>query len=93
MMYSYALASEENAMADGLLDVEGAARWLGGVSRWSLYAWVNQGRLRKTKVGTRVMFKIRHLEEFVDSCNKAEARVEAHETNRKTKRRRHDSVS
>jgi excisionase family DNA binding protein len=42
-------------MTQALLSVEQAAQRLGGVSRWSIYAWLSQGRIRKTKVGSRVM--------------------------------------
>jgi excisionase family DNA binding protein len=62
---------------DFLLDVQQAAQRLGGVSRWSIYTWVAQGRLRKTKVGTRVMFRVGDLENFVRSCNEADSRIEA----------------
>lgn len=52
-----------------LLSVEEAAQRLGGVSRWSIYAWMSQGRLRKTKVGSRVMIAEDDLEQFLDACN------------------------
>lgn len=52
-----------------LYSVEDAAAFLGGVSRYSIYAWVNQGRLKKTKIGTRVMISERDLQSFLDQCN------------------------
>jgi excisionase family DNA binding protein len=52
-----------------LLSVEQAAQRLGGVSRWTIYAWLSQGRLRKTKVGSRVMIRESDLEAFVAECN------------------------
>ena len=56
-------------MAQVLLSVEEAAQKLGGVSRWSVYAWMSQGRLRKTKVGSRVMVAEGDLEAFIAQCN------------------------
>jgi excisionase family DNA binding protein len=52
-----------------LLSVEQAAERLGGVSKWSIYAWISQKRLRKTKVGSRVMIAESDLQAFVDECN------------------------
>lgn len=52
-----------------LYSVEEAAERLGGVSKWSIYSWLSQGRLIKTKVGSRVMISERHLEEFISACN------------------------
>jgi excisionase family DNA binding protein len=56
-------------MSQVLLSVEQAAQRLGGVSRWSVYAWLSQGRLRKTKVGSRVMIGESDLQAFVAGCN------------------------
>jgi excisionase family DNA binding protein len=56
-------------MTQALLSVEQAAQRLGGVSRWSIYSWLSQGRLRKTKVGGRVMIAEADLQAFIASCN------------------------
>ena len=56
-------------MSQALLSVEQAAQRLGGVSRWSIYAWLSQGRIRKTKVGSRVMIGESDLQAFVSGCN------------------------
>ncbi|MGA3136877.1 MAG: helix-turn-helix domain-containing protein [Terracidiphilus sp.] len=56
-------------MTQALLSVEQAAQRLGGVSRWSIYSWLSQGRLRKTKVGSRVMISESDLEAFLAGCN------------------------
>ena len=56
-------------MTQTLLSVEEAARRMGGVSKWSIYSWMSQGRLRKTKVGSRVMIGERDLEAFITKCN------------------------
>ena len=56
-------------MTNVLLSVEQAAERLGGVSRWTLYAWMHQGKLRKTKVGARVMVSEADLQTFLAKCN------------------------
>jgi excisionase family DNA binding protein len=61
-------------MKQVLLSVEEAAVRLGGVSRWSIYSWLSQGRLRKTKVGSRVMIAESDLESFLSACNPGKPR-------------------
>ncbi len=56
-------------MIHALLSVEQAAERLGGVSRWTIYSWLSQGRLRKTKIGSRVMIAESDLQAFIASCN------------------------
>ncbi len=56
-------------MTQTLLSVEEAAQKLGGVSRWTVYAWLSKRRLRKTKVGSRVMIAEADLEAFLLACN------------------------
>jgi excisionase family DNA binding protein len=56
-------------MSPLLLSVEQAAERLGGVSRWSVYTWMSQGRLRKTKIGSRVMIAEADLQAFIAACN------------------------
>lgn len=52
-----------------LIDIKDAARKLGGLSVWTLRAWVRDGKLKRTKVGRRVMFRESDLESFVRSQN------------------------
>jgi excisionase family DNA binding protein len=54
---------------DTLLSVEEAARRLGGLSKYTIHAWLSKGRLRRTKVGTRTMISERDLQTFLASCN------------------------
>jgi excisionase family DNA binding protein len=56
-------------MTNSLLSVEQAAERLGGISRWTLYAWMSKGKLRKTKVGSRVMVAECDLQAFLARCN------------------------
>lgn len=52
-----------------LLSVEQAAERLGGVSVWSVYNWLSKGKIRKTKIGSRVMISETDLQAFIESCN------------------------
>jgi excisionase family DNA binding protein len=56
-------------MTNVLLSVEEAAERLGGVSRWTVYTWMSQKRLRKTKIGSRVMISENDLQAFIARCN------------------------
>jgi excisionase family DNA binding protein len=38
---------------DRLYSVSEAAKVLGGISKWTIHAWLSQGRLQRTKVGGR----------------------------------------
>jgi excisionase family DNA binding protein len=40
-----------------LYSVEGAAKKLGGVSKFTIYAWLSRGTLERTKVGGRTMIR------------------------------------
>jgi len=50
---------------DTLLSVEEAARRLGGISKWTVHAWLSQGKLRRTKVGGRTMIRESELARVV----------------------------
>jgi excisionase family DNA binding protein len=52
-----------------LLSVEEAARRLGGLSIYTIHAWLSSGKIRRTKVGSRTMIRESDLQAFVDSCN------------------------
>ena len=47
---------------EALLSVEEAARKLGGISKWTVHAWLAKGKLRRTKVGSRTMIRESELE-------------------------------
>jgi excisionase family DNA binding protein len=55
---------------DELFDIPETARRLGNVSTWTVRAWINQGRIRKTKVGARTMVSASALREFLEECQK-----------------------
>ena len=52
-----------------LINIKAASRKLGGLSVWTLRAWVRDGKLKQTKVGRRIMFRESDLESFVRSQN------------------------
>jgi len=54
---------------DELLSVEEAARRLGGLSKYTIHAWLNKGKLQRTKVGSRTMIRESELIRFVNQCN------------------------
>ena len=54
---------------DKFYSVEGAGAFLGGVSKWTIYAWIAKGKLRRTKVGSRTMIRESDILAFVRSCN------------------------
>jgi excisionase family DNA binding protein len=50
---------------DALLSVEQAAMRLGGISKWTVYAWLSQGKLQRTKVGGRTMIRESELAKVI----------------------------
>jgi excisionase family DNA binding protein len=64
---------------DNLLSVEEAARRLGGISKWTLHAWLSKGRLQRTKVGSRTMIRESELQKVIEDGGKSPARGRAEE--------------
>ena len=56
---------------DALLSIEEAARRLGGISKWTLHAWLSQGRLQRTKVGSRTMIRESELQRVINDGGKS----------------------
>lgn len=50
---------------ENLLSVEEAARRLGGISKWTVHAWLSKGKLRRTKVGSRTMIRESELQRII----------------------------
>ena len=59
---------------DALLSVEEAARRLGGLSKYTIHAWLSKGKLKRTKVGSRTMIRESELERVVEDRGKPEER-------------------
>ena len=60
---------------DTLLSVSEAAKQLGGISKWTVYAWLSQGKLRRTKVGGRTMIRESELANVVQDGGKSPAPI------------------
>jgi excisionase family DNA binding protein len=57
-----------------LLSVGEAARRLGGISKWTVHAWLSQGKLQRTKVGGRTMIRESELQKVIQDGGKSPAR-------------------
>jgi excisionase family DNA binding protein len=56
---------------DTLYSVEDAAKRLGGISKWTVHAWLSQGRLLRTKVGGRTMIRESELQKVIEDGGKS----------------------
>lgn len=56
-----------------LVSVTEAAKRLGGISRWTIHAWLSQGRLQRTKVGSRTMIRESELQKMIEDGGKSPA--------------------
>ncbi len=57
-------------MTEKLWNVRDAAsERLGGVSYWTVYSWLSKKKLRKTRVGGRVMIAESDIQDFLAKCN------------------------
>lgn len=56
---------------DRLLSVDEAAARLGGISKWTVRAWLSQGRLSRTKVGARTMIRESELTRVIQDGGKS----------------------
>jgi excisionase family DNA binding protein len=58
---------------DKLFSVKDAAAFLGGLSPYTVAAWLSQGRLRRTKVGSRTMIRESELQRVIEDGGKSPA--------------------
>lgn len=56
---------------DNLLSVKEAAERLGGISPWTVHAWLSKGRLQRTKVGGRTMIRESELQRVIEDGGKS----------------------
>jgi len=54
-----------------LYSVESAAQQLGGVSKYTIHAWLSSGKLRRTKVGSRTMIRESELQRVIEDGGKS----------------------
>ena len=59
---------------DKLLSVRDAAAYLGGISPYTVHAWLAKGRLRRTKVGSRTMIRESELQRVIEDGGKSPGR-------------------
>ena len=57
-----------------LFSVEEAALQLGGLSKYTIHAWLSSGKLRRTKVGSRTMIRESELQRVIDDLGEWGAR-------------------
>ena len=50
---------------ENLLSVGEVAKRLGGISKWTVHAWLSQGKLKRTKVGGRTMIRESELQRVI----------------------------
>jgi excisionase family DNA binding protein len=50
---------------EALFSVEEAARMLGGLSKYTIHAWLSKGKLQRTKVGSRTMIRESSLQKLL----------------------------
>jgi excisionase family DNA binding protein len=55
--------------SERLYSVADAAEYLGGISKWTVHAWLAKGRLRRKKIGPRTMVSESDLKAFIARCN------------------------
>ena len=85
-------------MNDELIAVSEAAQRLGGISPWTVYAWLSQGRLQRTKVGSRTMVRESELLKMIRDSARSTAPFQKKEvldssappSERSTAPKRHD---
>jgi excisionase family DNA binding protein len=61
--------TEETKSLETLYSVQEAAKKLGGVSKFTLYAWMRRGMLERTRVGGRVMIRESSLLKLLQRSN------------------------
>ena len=58
---------------ENLISVEEAAKRLGGISKWTVHAWLSKGKLQRTKVGSRTMIRESELQKVLKDGGKSPA--------------------
>jgi len=49
-----------------LYSIPEAARFLGGISKWTIHSWLSKGKLQRTKVGGRTMIRAGELAKMIE---------------------------
>jgi excisionase family DNA binding protein len=64
-------------MEDRLFSIQDAARYLGGISIWTVRAWLSQGRMNRSKIGARTMIRQSELDKVIRDGGSKNAPVES----------------
>jgi excisionase family DNA binding protein len=67
---------DRDLRTDQLLSIDEVARRLGGISKWTVHAWLSHGKLKRTKVGGRTMVRESELAKVIredDNSNSTNA--------------------
>jgi len=64
---------------DRLFSVKDAAVYLGGLSPYTVHAWLSQGRLKRCKVGSRTMIRESELQRVIEDGGKSPGRTQTAE--------------
>ena len=65
--------AKEARTLETLYSVSEAAKMLGGISRFTIYAWMSRGILERTRVGGRVMVRESSLLKLLERGDSLEA--------------------
>lgn len=57
--------------SDKLYSIPDAAKFLGGVSPWTIHTWLSQGKMQRTKVGGRTMIRESELAKMIQDVGKS----------------------
>ncbi len=63
------MAKDTRAALETLYSVADAGRMLGGVSKFTIYAWMSRGLLERARVGGRVMVRESSLLKLLERSN------------------------
>jgi len=59
---------------DKLYSVMDAAEFLGGLSPWTIHSWLQKGKMKRTKVGSRTMIRESELLKMIQDGGKSTGR-------------------
>jgi excisionase family DNA binding protein len=56
---------------DKLYSIKDAGQRLGGISPWTIQAWLSKGMLKRTKAGRRTLISETEIQRFLVECGSA----------------------
>ncbi|SRR6266849_2830887 len=66
-------SKNKEGILDKLRSIESAAEFLGGISAWTVRAWLSQGKLSRVKIGSRTMVRESELQRVIRDGGKSRA--------------------